>query len=265
MLLSSREKDLKEILKFHRAKDMINIMKYFPGLSPVETLAVVTSKDDYLKNRDLLKELTSIRNGNPTSELCMKSIPVKEINPDILEVMDEVKKENKRGVLILFKLGISPSERYERYAGMSIGISLGNNIYIDAVGRGFDGREVLKGISCHERYIIPWSDIRRVNIGTFKDYRTYLTNDKDYKESRIERINYLKSCGIEEIIINEKIPEEYEEIPDFIWLDVIKNIIKVLEKEEDILRDNKFLEFNLSGHTEGKRFRPWQMVDDKRM
>lgn len=265
MLLSSREKDLKEILKFHRAKDMINIMKYFPGLSPVETLAVVTSKEDYLKNRDLLKELTSIRNGNPTSELCMKSIPVKEINPDILEVMDEVKKENKRGVLILFKLGISPSERYERYAGMSIGISLGNNIYIDAVGRGFDGREVLKGISCHERYIIPWSDIRRVNIGTFKDYRTYLTNDKDYKESRIERINYLKSCGIEENIINEKIPEEYEEIPDFIWLDVIKNIIKVLEKEEDILRDNKFLEFNLSGHTEGKRFRPWQMVDDKRM
>ena len=265
MLLSSREKDLKEILKFHRAKDMINIMKYFPGLSPVETLAVVTSKEDYLKNRDLLKELTSIRNGNPTSELCMKSIPVKEINPDILEVMDEVKKDNKKGVLILFKLGISPSERYERYAGMSIGISLGNNIYIDAVGRGFDGREVLKGISCHERYIIPWSDIRRVNIGTFKDYRTYLTNDKDYKESRIERINYLKSCGIEENIINEKIPEEYEEIPDFIWLDVIKNIIKVLEKEEDILRDNKFLEFNLSGHTEGKRFRPWQMVDDKRM
>ena len=37
------------------------------------------------------------------------------------------------------------------------------------------------------------------------------------------------------------------------------------EKEEEILRHDKFLEFNLSGHTEGKRFRPWQMVDDKRM
>ena len=265
MLLSSREKDIKDILKYHRAKDMINIMKYFPGLSPVESLAVVTSKDDYLKNKDFLQALTSIRNGNPTSELCMKSIPVKEINPDILEVMDEVKKENKRGVLILFKLGVTPSERYERYAGISVGISLGNNIYIDAVGKGFDGREVLKGISCHERYNIPWSDIRRVNIGTFKEYRTYLTNNEDYKISRKERIDYLKSCGIEEEIINKNIPESYKEIPDFIWLDIIKNIIKVLEKEEDILRDNNFLEFNLSGHTEGKRFRPWQMVDDKRM
>ena len=138
-------------------------------------------------------------------------------------------------------------------------------IYIDAVGRGFDGREVLKGISCHERYIIPWSDIRRVNIGNFKEYRTYLVNDSEYRVSREERINFLKSCGISEDIINKNVPVEYTEIPDFIWLDVIKNIIKVLEKEEDILRHDKFLEFNLSGHTEGKRFRPWQMVDDKRM
>ena len=261
----NNKKDIPYILKYHRAKDMVNILKYFPGLSPVEDLVVITSKEDYLKNKENIKDLTSIRNGNPTTELCMKSIPVKEINPDILEIIDEVKKENKNGVVILFKLGIKNSEGYERYAGISIGISLGNNIYIDAVGKGFDGREVLKGISCHERYIIPWNDIRKVNIGNFKDYRTYLVNDKEYKISRDERIEFLKSCSIDEKTINENVPTSYTEIPDFIWLDVIKNIIKVLEKEEDILRHDKFLEFNLSGHTEGKRFRPWQMVDDKRM
>ena len=265
MYYSKRKEDEKGILKYHRAKDMLNIMKYFPGLSPVDELAVVTSKEDYLKNKDIIKDLTSIRNGNPTNELCMKSIPVKEINPDVLEVMDEVKKENRNGAVILFHLYIDSSERYERYAGMSVGISLGNTIYIDAVGKGFDGREVLKGISCHERYSIPWSDIRKVNIGNFKNYRTYITNDKDYKISREERVNFLKSCGISESIIEKNVPKKYTEIPEFIWLDVIKNIIKVLEKEEDILRHDGFLEFNLSGHTEGKRFRPWQMVDDKRM
>ena len=259
------EKDIPKLLKYHRAKDMVNILKYFPGLSPVDDLAVITSKEDYLKNKDKLKDLTSIRNGNPTNELCMKSIPVKELNPNILEVMDEVKKENKNGVVILFKLYIKPSERYERYAGISVGVSLGNSIYIDAVGKGFDGREVLKGISCHERYSIPWNDIRSINIGNFKDYRTYLINNKDYRESREERVEFLKSCDISEELINKNIPNTYEEIPDFIWLDIIKNIIKVLEKEEDILRHDGFLEFNLSGHTEGKRFRPWQMVDDKRM
>ena len=259
------KQDIPNILKYHRAKDMVNIMKFFPGISPVDDLAVILDEKDYLKNIDKITSLTSIRNGNPINEPCMKSIPVKEINPDRLEVLKEIKSENEKGVLILFHLNIQPSERYERYAGISIGVSLGNMIYIDAVGKGFDGREVLKGISCHERYAIPWNDIRRINIGNFNEYNTYVINDNEYKESRNERINYLVSCGIEKEILEEKIPKTYERIPEFIWLDIIKNIIKQLEKEEDFLRANKFLEFNLSGHTEGKRFRPWQMVDDKRM
>jgi hypothetical protein len=257
--------DIKEILKYHRAKDMVNIMKYFPGLSPVDDLAIILDKDDYDNNKDKLINLTSVRNGNPITELCMKSVPVKEIDPDYYEIIDSIKKENKKGVLILFHLNTLPRERYERYAGISLGVSLGNYIYIDAVGHGFDGREVLKGISCHERYRIPWSDLRMISIDNFKNYRTYLVDDKTYQESRNERINFLTDCGINKDILEDAIPLTYQEIPDFIWLDIIKNIIKVVEKEEEFLRETNFIEFNLSGHTEGKRFRPWQMVDDKRM
>jgi len=260
-----RGEDIPNLLKYHRAKDMVNIMKYFPGLSPIDDLAVVLDKEDYIKNQEKLLNLTSIRNGNPVSELCMKSIPVRELHPNYLEVIDEIKKENEKGVLILFHLNVEATERYERYAGISVGVSLGNFIYIDAVGKGFDGREVLKGISCHERYSIPWSDIRRVNIDNFKEYQTFCISNDDYLDSRKERIDFLVSCGIDREVCEEKIPKVYQEIPDFIWLDIIKNIIKVLEKEEDILRNDHFLEFNLSGHTEGKRFRPWQMVDDQRM
>ena len=36
----NNEKDKIKILKYHRAKDMVNIMKYFPGLSPVDDLVV---------------------------------------------------------------------------------------------------------------------------------------------------------------------------------------------------------------------------------
>ncbi len=259
------KEDIPYILKYHRANDMVNIMKFFPGLSPIDDLAVILNEKDYLDNLDKLSNLTSIRNGNPISQHCMKSIPVKEINPNILDVMKKVKEENNDGVLILFHLNVETSERYERYAGISVGISLGQRIYIDAVGKGFDGREVLKGISCHERFIIPWMDIRRLNIGNWKEYRTYLTNEFDYLKSREERINYLMSCGIDKDILEKNIPKKYTEIPEFIWLDIIKNIIKVLEKEEDLLRSCHFNEFNLSGHTERKRFRPWQMASDKRM
>ena len=259
------EKDIPNILKYHRAKDMVNIMKFFPGLSPVYDLAVILDEEDYLKNKEKISHLTNVRNGNPTNELCMKSIPTKEINPDCIEMIKAIKKENPKGVLILFDLDINSSERYERYAGISVGISLGKKIYIDAVGKGFDGREVLKGISCHERYIIPWEDIRKININNFKEYNTFLISKEDYWTSRDERINYLMSCGLSFELLDQSIPKEYQEIPKFIWLDLIANIIKKLEKEEDFLRSAGFLEFNLSGHTEGNRFRPWQMVDDKRM
>lgn len=259
------DKDIPYILKYHRAKDMVNIIKFFPGLSPVDDLAVILDEEDYIKNQDKISHLTSIRNGNPITELCMKSIPTKEINPDYIEIIKEIKKENRNGVLILFHLNVNPSERYERYAGISIGISLGEKIYIDAVGKGFDGREVLKGISCHERYIIPWQDIRRLNIDNFKNYNTFYISEENYLKSRDERINYLTSCGLPLEKIESSIPIKYKEIPDFIWLNIIRDIIKPLEKEEIFLRSCGFLEFNLSGHTEGDRFRPWQMVDDKRM
>lgn len=259
------EKDIPYILKYHRANDMVNILTFFPGLSPIDDLVVIMDEEDYLKNKDKLGNLTSVRNGNPINEHCMKSIPVKEIDPDIIEIIRAIKKENKNGVLILFHLNVQKTERYERYAGISVGVSLGNRIYIDAVGKGFDGREVLKGISCHESYSIPWADIRRINISNLKEYRNYLVSNKDYLVSRDERINYLVSCGIDREVLEKNIPNKYSEIEDFIWLDIIKNIIKVLEKEEDLLRSYNFNEFNLSGHTEGRRFRPWQMANDQRM
>ena len=261
----NNEKDIPYILKYHRARDMVNIMTFFPGLSPIDDLAIIIDEEDYRNNLASLSNLTSIRNGNPIKEPCMKSIPVKEINPDILKILQEIKKENKEGVLILFHINVEPTERYERYAGISVGVSLGKKLYIDAVGKGFDGREVLKGISCHERYIIPWSDIRKINIDNFHNYNTFIISQDNYQKSREERINYLLSCGLSLDKLEQNIPKIYNKIPDFIWLDIIKNIIKPLEKEEDLLRDCGFLEFNLSGHTEEKRFRPWQMADDKRM
>ena len=257
--------DIQYIIRYHRANDMINIIKFFPDLSPVDDLAVVVSEEDYLRNKDKLTNLTSIRNGNPITQVCMKSIPVKEHDPDILEAMRQVKEENKDGVLILFHLNVEKTERYERYAGISVAISLGHCVYIEAVGKGFDGREVLKGISCHERYMIPWYDLMKVNGSNFKDYNTFVVSDEAYQESREERINYLVSCGLERYVLEKNIPKTYSPIPDFIWLDIIKNILKVLQKEEEYLRMSHFEEFNLSGHTEGKRFRPWQMASSKRM
>lgn len=48
------------------------------------------------------------------------------------------------------------------------------------------------------------------------------------------------------------------------WLSVIKNLLKQLEKNEDILMNYGFTNFAISGHTEGNQFAPWQMFDKSR-
>ena len=74
--------DIPYILKYHRAKDMVNIMRFFPGLSPVDDLVVILDENDFEKNKDKLNGLDNIRNGNPITEPCMKSIIIKNTNQD---------------------------------------------------------------------------------------------------------------------------------------------------------------------------------------
>ena len=264
MLTINRSEDIDKMMEYHRTRDMLNLIKYFPDISPIIDLTIVEDLDDYYRNYEYLKNLTSSRNDTIITKPMMKSVEVKSVNPSVVDIFPKVKEIDPDGVVVLFNLLNTSSERYDRYAGISVGVSLDNGIYIDAVGQGFDGREVSKGICTHERYFIPWFEIRRCNIGNFKEYRTYLISQDEYKKSREERIKFLISIGIDENIALEKVPEEYKEIPDYIWLDVIKNLIKEVYQRELELKSDGLTEFAISGHTEGIRFRPWQIFDKKR-
>lgn len=181
-----------------------------------------------------------------------------------MEVFKKVKEIDPDGVMVLFDLNHALTERYERYAGIYVSVSLSSVVYIEAVGRGFNGREVTKGISCHESYFIPWFELQFCNIQTFKKYRTYLISNEEYQLSCNERIEFLISIGLDFDTVSPNIPKNYEDIPDFIWLDIIRNILKKHENMEDELKSVGLTEFAISGHAEGKRFFPWQMFDKTR-
>ena len=70
--------------------------------------------------------------------------------------------------MVLFNVTGESSEKYERWAWISVGVDLGQDVIIDAVSKSFDGREVSKSICTHERYFIPWYVLRKVSIGNFK-------------------------------------------------------------------------------------------------
>lgn len=264
MLSMKKDSDILEMLNYHRTRDMINLLRFFPELSPIKDLYIIKSIDDYYDNIELCKKLPGLRNDTLITKPSMKSVEVSGWPYDFEKIFQNVKAIDKDGVIILFDVTNKPSQRYQRYAGISVGVGLGNGVYIDAVGQGFDGREVTKGLAIHERYFIPWFDFRKCNIENFKDYRNYRVSDEDYKISRDERIDYLKSIGLVEDDFLEYIPEKYADIPDFIWINIIKDIIKKLEVKEEELKAAGLIEFAISGHTEGKYFCPWQIFDKSR-
>ena len=229
MLSYNRIEDREEMLKYHRTKDMINLLMYFPDISPVRNLTIVKSILDYEENYDVCSKLPMERNDTLVTKPSIKSIETKGINVNIEDIFNKMKEIDSDSVLVLFSLCHEP-----------------------------------KGIAVHERYFIPWFDLRRCNINNFRDYRNYLINEIDYIETRNNRIEFLTSIGIDKDVALRSVPDKYQEIPDFIWSDIIKNIIKKLEKMEDELSSVGLNEFAISGHTEGKKYYPWQMFDKSR-
>lgn len=263
MLSMNNKNDIDKMLRYYRTSDMLNLLIYFPELSPIKNLTIVESIDDFNKNRDYIDTLDSNRVDS------LKGKKILEIENsgrkgDFYETMVKIKEKDPEGVLVLFNVDTINSNRYERYAGISVGVEVGTCVYIDAVSKGFDGREVSKSICCHERYMIPWFELRGLGIDNFKEYRTFLINDEEYLKTREERVNFLKGVGYNEEDFEKVIPTKYEEIPDFIWQHVLEKLLKRLEKKEDELLANGFKTFAISGHTEGKKYAPWQMFDKGR-
>ncbi len=264
MLQYSNKNDITKMYNYHRTSDMIKLLHLFPKISPIKDLTIVLDFEDYLNNKLYLNTLTTYRNDTIKQKNSMSSLESTGFANDYGKIIKEIKTKDKDGVLVLFNLINKPSHRYERYAGISISVSVGKGIFIEAVGKGFDGREVSKGIDTHERYYINWFDLRLLNVAKLKKYRTFIIKDNDYINSRNKRIDFLKSVGIKDINFDKYIPVNYYEIPNFIWEDIIVNILNKLEKMEEELICYKLTEFSISGHTEGKKYMPWQIFDKTR-
>lgn len=264
MLSMNNLDDRQKMMEYYRTSDMLNLLYFFPELSPIKDLTIVESEEDYLNNKDFLDSFNQNRVDTLKGRTPIVGIENSGGSNCFYDTLIKVKEKDPLGVLVLFNIIGKSSERYERYAGISVGIDLGEDVIIDAVSKGFDGREVSKSICIHERYFIPWYDLRKISVDNFKQYQTYQINNTDYQMTRIERIKFLKSIGLNPDVFLPYIPENYQPIPDFIWLSVIKNLLKQLEKNEDILASCEFTNFAISGHTENNQFVPWQMFDKSR-
>lgn len=264
MLNINNVEDIPLMRQYYRTSDMLNLLEFFPEISPVRNLTIINSEKDFYDNIELVKTLQANRVDSLKTRGLITGVENAGTIDDFPETMRKIKEKDEQGVVVLFDIEGTNSARYARHAGISVGVDLGECVYIDAVGQGFDGREVSKSICTHERYYIPWFDLRKCCIGNFKDYQTFQIDDEAYFKTRLDRVAFLQSIGLNPEYFEKYIPEQYKAIPDQVWLSVIKGILKRLEERQEFLEKGDFTHFAISGHTEDGEFTPWQMFDKSR-
>ena len=184
------------MMEYYRTSDMLNLLYFFPQISPIKDLTIVENEEDYLGNQKFLNNFSQNRVDTLKGRNPILSIENSGKSNCFYEALIKVKEKDPLGVLVLFNVTGESSERYERWAWISVGVDLGQDVIIDAVSKGFDEREVSKSICTHERYFIPWYDLRKVSIGNFKKISNIQISNADYQMTRNEWINFLKSIII---------------------------------------------------------------------
>ena len=264
MLTLKNKKDISLMRNYYRASDMIDFWYFFPDASPLERLAICFDEQDYKKNRPFFDSFESYRVDIEKSERLINGIESDGGTTDYLELFKKIKKINQKAVILFFDLKGEATKRYERLAGISVNVNLGSDVCIEAVGKGFDGREISKGVCVHERYYIPWFNLRGLTIDNFRKYNIFTIEQSDYEKTREERINFLLSLGLKEEEFVNCIPKVYKKIPDFIWDNLIQTLISQLEKNEELLEKYGYKNFAINGNTEGNECYLWQMYNKDR-
>lgn len=144
MLDMNNLNDKEKMMNYYRTSDMLNLLFFFPELSPVKDLVIVENIEDYLSNNDYFNTFDQNRVDTLKGRNPILGIENAGKSNGFYETLLKVKEKDPLGVLVLFNINSEPSERYERYAGISVAVSLGEDIIIEAVSQGFDGREVSK-------------------------------------------------------------------------------------------------------------------------
>ena len=264
MLTMENPKDVEIMKNYYRTSDMLDFLFFFPEASYLERLAIATDVDDYLNNKEYFDSFDSFRIDSPKEYSIIDGIESDGLKTDVVKLFDRVKKKNEHGVVLFFDLEGKPNKRYTYDAGISVKVNLYEDVCIEAVSKGFDGREISKGVCVHERYLIPWFDLRSLTIDNFYKYRIYKVSQEDYNVSRKNRINFLISLGENIDNFISYLPDIYEDVPNYIWEDLIQKILVNLWKKEEILEKSSYKHFAIGGNAYNKKCYIWQMYNKDR-
>ncbi len=228
MILDLNKKEhLPMINTYKKCKGIALVDKYLPKLSPLNKMYVINSMEDWEK----------VENEFPIQMMtarcdCPKGINGKLPNGQTFNrdrvrgYIKEVKSAVPDAVIILEDMKSGSNERIHTQGGVNLDIQIGDHVYMDYVGPGFDCRELCIGKAVHEAWNIPWEEVPFIKDSAIQKYKTMEVSQREYIETAKERALFLiKAFPDRKDEILETIPKRYNGISRQIFRDVREQVI----------------------------------------
>jgi len=223
----NRKEHLPMINTYKKCKGIALVDKYLPKLSPLNKMYVINSMEDWEKveNEFLIQMMTARCD-------CPKGINGKLPNGQTFNrdrvrgYIEEVKSAVPDAVIILEDMKSGSNERIHTQGGVNLDIQIGDHVYMDYVGPGFDCRELCIGKAVHETWNIPWEEVPFMKDSAIQKYKTMEVSQREYIETAKERALFLiKAFPDRKDEILETIPKRYNGISRQIFRDVREQVI----------------------------------------
>ncbi len=236
----SKKEHLPMINIYKKCKGIALVDKYLPKLSPLNKMYVIHSLEDWEKvEHEFPVQMMTVRCD------CPKGVNGKlpngqTFNRDrVQEYIEEVKSAVPDAVIILEDMKSGSNERIHTQGGVNLDIQIGDHVYIDYVGPGFDCRELCTGKAAHETWNIPWNEVPFLKDSEITKYKTSEISQEEYVETAKERILFLiKAFPDRKEEILQTMPKRYNGISRQIFRDVREQVIFPLWlQHEQLLRD----------------------------
>lgn len=236
----SKKEHLPMINMYKKCKGIALVDKYLPKLSPLNKMYVINSLEDWEKVEDEFPAQMMTARCDCPKGVNGKLPNGQTFNRDrVRGYIEEVKSAVPDAVIILEDMKSGSNERIHTQGGMNLDIQIGDHIYMDYVGPGFDCRELCIGKAVHESWNIPWREVPFMNESAIKKYKITKVSQEEYIETAKERAMFLiKAFPDRKDEILETIPKRYNGIRRQIFRDVIEQVVFPLwMQHEQLSRD----------------------------
>lgn len=257
-------------MKYGRAKGTILLQKYLPKITPFIDVKLLENVEQWEQIKGSYDERTSFRPDSLIGDKIVRLEGSDGMLHSIPKMFEEMKQQNPNSALLLLKTKEKQLPRYQSDGGFNVIFNMGQNIIIEFVGKGFDGRELTHGIAIHEKYQIPWE--RTLFIKDKKDLikenivGKFCVSEKHYKAQRKERIGFLiERCHYSEELLEESIPNTFTPMNSEILHQILDDVIFELYKQKNTLLLDGLTSFGVQGNIIDGKIEPWEIFRAERV